>query len=83
MVKISSIIPKEIMTELPIAIEVEGEIIFDKIVIYAPTLERMESFQNDIDGVTEDGEILISLIKNFTDVDMEDLTVESLGNFQK
>lgn len=79
-VKLSSIIPKEIHTQIPVIIQdpESGEHIIDSITVYSPTLERIEAFHEMSKLSTDDSSILLSLIQNFTDMEVEESDVKNI-----
>lgn len=81
MVKISQIIPSEIRTTIPFYFREDGFEVWDNILVYSPTLERIDYFHKRLQQVkNEDIDILILLIECFTDVE-NDLDIKKIEDF--
>lgn len=79
-IALSSIIPKDIFTTIPVIMEINGETIVDKITILSPTIERMEDFAELSKGSDSNEHILFCLIKTFTDINVDIENSDALKN---
>lgn len=83
-IRLSSIAPQEVQTLIPVSLQDPntGEMIMDNIIVYSPTLERMEAFGEEVREDMQNEEILFILIKYFTDIVTDEKDIELLGNFK-
>jgi len=86
--KLSKILPKDIKAEIPICYRdwdnSDGELKLEYISIFTPTIERVELLQKEIESCKDENiEILMVLVKIFTDIEIDIDFETKLSEFAK